>query len=296
MQQRLISIAALALLASQTRAAAAADDAPAAETTAPAPPSAAADPAKAECFARHEEAQVARRQGHLLEARAWLRQCASATCIGIVRADCIEWLAEVERAIPSVVITARARGADLVDVKVIIDKQPVTARLTGAALDLDPGAHQLRFESAPWPAVERTILVSEGVKDRPIDVEFAPVAPPTAPVAPPPAPFFKPPDRLDYVLAGTAAAGLATSITFGIWALWSRSNLDSCAPFCTDEDTNPVRAKLIVADVALGVSVVSLAIVFLHMRAPADSRQARTGTPLVFASPTAGAIGWGGAF
>jgi len=296
MQQRLISIAALALLASQTRAAAAADDTPAAETTAPAPPSAAADPAKAECFARHEEAQVARRQGHLLEARAWLRQCASATCIGIVRADCIEWLAEVERAIPSVVITARARGADLVDVKVIIDKQPVTARLTGAALDLDPGAHQLRFESAPWPAVERTILVSEGVKDRPIDVEFAPVAPPTAPVAPPPAPFFKPPDRLDYVLAGTAAAGLATSITFGIWALWSRSNLDGCAPFCTDEDTNPVRAKLIVADVALGVSVVSLAIVFLHMRAPADSRQARTGTPLVFASPTAGAIGWGGAF
>jgi len=303
MQQRLISIAAFALLASQAWAAAATDDAPAADTAPAAPtpppaaPSATADPAKAECFARHEEAQVARRQGHLLEARAWLRQCASATCIGIVRADCIEWLAEVERAIPSLVITARARGADLVDVKVIIDKQPVTARLTGAALDLDPGAHQLRFESPPWPAVERTILVSEGVKDRPIDVEFAPVAPPTAPVAAPPtAPFFAPPDRLDYVLAGTAAAGLATSITFGIWALWSRSNLDSCAPFCTDEDTNPVRAKLIVADVALGVSVVSLAIVFLHMRAPADSRQARTGTPLVFASPTAGAIGWGGAF
>src|SRR6187402_3583264 len=124
MRQTLIWIAAYALLASQTRAAAA-EDAPATETVAPPAPapaaSAAADPAKAECFARHEEAQVARRQGHLLEARAWLRQCSSATCIGIVRADCIEWLAEVERAIPSVVITARARGADLVDVKVIID-------------------------------------------------------------------------------------------------------------------------------------------------------------------------------
>jgi hypothetical protein len=299
MRQTLISIAAFGLLASQTLPAAA-DDAPAPDTSAPpAPaPSAAADPAKAECFARHEDAQVARRQGHLLEARAWLRQCASATCIGIVRADCIEWLAEVERAIPSVVITARARGADLVDVKVIIDKQPVTARLTGTALDLDPGEHQLRFESPPWPAVERTILVSEGVKDRPIDVEFAPVPAPTTPTAPSlPAPFFKPPGRFDYVMAGIAAAGLATSLTFGTWALWSRSNLDSCAPFGADEDTNPVRAKLIVADVALGVTIVSLAIVFLHLRAPAHTSATRTGTPLVFASPTGGAsVGWGGVF
>jgi hypothetical protein len=302
MRQTLISIAACVLLASQTRAAAA-DDTPAADVSAPpvpaSAPSAAADPAKAECFTRHEEAQVARRQGRLLEARAWLRQCSSATCLGIVRADCIEWLAEVERAIPSIVITAHARSADLVDVKVIIDKQPVTARLTGAALDLDPGEHQLRFESPPWPAIERTILVSEGVKDRPIDVEFAPAAPaaPAAPVAPSPASLFNPPDRFDYVLAGTAAAGLATSVTFGIWALWSRSNLDGCAPFCTDEETNPVRAKLIVTDIALGVTVVSLAILFLHMRTSADTPPKHAGTPLVFASPTGGAgIGWGGAF
>jgi len=310
MQQRLISIAAFALLASQTRAAAAADNAPAADTAAatppPAAPSAAADPAKAECFARHEEAQVARRQGHLLEARAWLRQCASATCIGIVRADCIEWLAEVERAIPSLVITARARGADLVDVKVIIDKQPVTAHLTGAALDLDPGAHQLRFESPPWPAVERTILVSEGVKDRPIDVEFAPPVPPPQPaalLAQPPGPYFRRADRVDYVLAGTAVAALATAATLGAWALSTRSDLDTeCGPFCSDEEIRPLRTKLIVADVALAAGVMSLAALFFHMRSPAPVNPVRSatntpGTPVVFAGGIgAASLGWKGTF
>lgn len=313
MRQTLISIAACALLASQARAAAPADETPTAESSAPAAPApapgaATADPAKAECFARHEDAQVARRQGHLLEARAWLRQCSSATCIGIVRADCIEWLAEVERAIPSVVITARARGADLVDVKVIIDKQPVTARLTGAALDLDPGAHQLRFESPPWPAVERTILVSEGVKDRPIDVEFAPPLP--APAAPPPAaaltqapsPYFKRPDRVDYALAGTALVALTTSATFGAWGLVQRYNEEhgGCAPFCTEDEKASIRNKLIAADVALGAGVVSLAVLFFHMRSPArtDAAGAASGAmPTVYVGAGGGpGVGWRGTF
>jgi len=316
MRPTLISIAACALLASQARAAAATDDTPAADSSepaAPAPaatpapaPSAAADPAKAECFARHEEAQVARRQGHLLEARAWLRQCSSATCIGIVRADCIEWLAEVERAIPSVVITARARGADLVDVKVIIDKQPVTARLTGTALDLDPGSHQLRFESPPWPAIERTILVSEGVKDRPIDVEFAPPLPAQAPApslaSSPPAPFFKRPDRVDYAVGATALVALATSASLGAWGLVQRYNAEhgGCAPFCSPEERSSIENKLIAADVALGVGVVSLAVLFFHMRAPAqtgETRAALGGMPLVHANVDGSAgIGWRGTF
>jgi hypothetical protein len=268
---------------------------------APPPSPAAADPAKSECFARHEEAQVARQQGRLLEARAWLRQCSSATCIGIIRADCIEWLAEVERAIPSVVITARARGADLVDVKVIIDQQPVTTRLTGKALDLDPGAHQLRFESSPWPPVERTILVSEGVKDRPIDVEFAPPAPPPVVLSPsaPPVSFFKQPDRVDYALAATGVAALATSVTFGTWALVERYDEGSggCAPFCTPEEVGPIRTKLIVADVALGVGIVSLAALFFHLRSPARVAATTAGSPLLFARTGGGAgFGWAGAF
>jgi hypothetical protein len=272
----------------------AADAPPAAASPETQPP--ALEP-KNECFARHEDAQVARRQRRLLEARTALRQCSGASCLGAIRADCIDWLAEVERSIPTVVITARARGADLFDVKVIIDDKPVTERLTGAAIELEPGAHKFRFESPPWPAIERTILVVEGFKDRPIDVDFAPVMPAAAPVGPPPAPFFKPPTRFDYAMAGTAAAALVTSIAFGSWGLVSRSDLDDCAPFCTDEDKNPVRAKLIVADVALGVAVVSLAIVFFHMRAPAGTSSARAGTPLVFASPTGGGgIGWGGRF
>ena len=209
-----------------------------------------ADPAKAECFARHEEAQVARRQGHLLEARAWLRQCSSATCIGIVRADCIEWLAEVERAIPSVVITARARGADLVDVKVIIDKQPVTARLTGAALDVDPGAPSSASNRRRGPPIERTILVSEGVKDRPIDVEFAPPRRRALPRGPSRS-RSAPPIRLR---AGRhRGGGWPPSTTSAPGPLDAQQLETACAPFCRSEDANAVRTKLIVADVGTGI-------------------------------------------
>src|SRR5215831_16876217 len=151
------------------------------------------DSAKLACVQRHEDAQVARRSGKLLAARAALLACSREVCPDVVRGDCVNWLEDVNRSVPSVVITARDRGLDVVDVKVFLDGEVVATHLTGSALEADPGEHHFRFTSARGPVVERTVLMSEGMRNRPIEVEFAPPPPPaTAPpppaAAPPPAP------------------------------------------------------------------------------------------------------------
>jgi hypothetical protein len=221
--------------------------------------------AKLECLQRHEDAQVARRGGQLLAARAALLACSREVCPDAVRADCVEWLDDVNRSIPSVVVAARDRGADVTDTKVFLDGELVATRLTGSAVEADPGEHHFRFVAGRGPVVERTVLMSEGVRNRLIDVEFAPPPAPavsavSAPAGPP-LPWFAshPFERSDRLFGAVALAGAATAAAFGIWALVERSDA-SCAPFCNDAEVSPIRTKLVIADVGLGVAAASLAV------------------------------------
>jgi hypothetical protein len=282
-------------------------ESPVGETSRPAAAAPAApEVSRVECFTRHEEAQVARRQGRLLDARSGLRICSRASCPSAIRGDCVDWLDQVGRSLPSVVVTARARGADIANVSVLVDGKLVTDRLTGSAIEVDPGVHRFRFETPSWPAVERTVLVSEGVKDRPIDVEFAPPLPAAATAMPaqgPRQPRLQPPNRFDYVVGGVGAASLATSAFFGGWGLWldyRYKDGDGCAPFCSEEEKSSVSNKLLVADVALGLTVVSLVVLYLHLArsGPTDppGASARPGVSLLLDATSAqaglGLRGW----
>jgi len=245
---------------------------PAASDPAPMPPVAPAPAVpsesgeKAECLSNYEEAQVARRERRLLASRAALRACSAAACPAAIRADCVDWLDQVSHSLPSVVVTARARGADVLAVKVFIDDKLATERLTGFALELDPGLHRFRFESPPWPVIEREVLASEGVKDRRIEVEFAPPLPTAAQLAMhgEPKPFRL--ERSDYVFGGIALAGFATLATFGGIGLYDAHQYeDSCMSHCNHSDVEAVRTKLIIADIGMAVGVVALAVgLYLH--------------------------------
>jgi len=267
------ALLAVAISCAPTRAGALAAGAEAApppapgDPTPPAAPSAeGADGAKAECLAKYEEAQVARRERRLLASRAALRICSGVACPSAIRADCVDWLDQVSHSLPSVVVTARARGADVLAVKVFIDDKLATERLTGFALELDPGLHKFRFESPPWPVIEREVLASEGVKDRRIEVEFAPPLPTAAQLAAhgEPRPFRL--ERSDYVFGGIALAGFATLAYFGGTGLYDASQYeDSCMSHCNHSDVEAVRTKLIIADIGMAVGVVALAVgLYLH--------------------------------
>lgn len=254
---------------------------------------------KRECLKHHEQAQILRRAGSLRETRTELLSCSRQACPDAIRADCVDWIEQVNRGLPTVVITAHALGRDVVEARVFVDGVLALERLTGKAIDINPGEHRFRFESPPWPAVERTVLLSEGVKERAIDVEFAPApqgAPDIAAVPLPksshvvvPAMSAHRAHALDYALGGVAFVGLSTFAVAGTWALIQRHDLkQSCAPFCSGQDVDSVRAKLLVADLGLGFAVASLAVLSFRWswslghrdavtaRAPTYSLTART--------------------
>jgi hypothetical protein len=82
----------------------------------------------------------------------------------------------------------------------------------------------------------------------------------SAPAGPPP-PWFAshPLQPSDRIFGAVALAGVATAAAMGIWALVERNDA-SCAPFCTDAQVDPIRTKLVIADVGLGIAVAALAV------------------------------------
>jgi hypothetical protein len=107
-----LALATVAVAACHPRAAQAQAEDTASERAGPSPMTASSESgeAKVECLKHHEEAQLARREGRLLTTRAELLLCSLAACPGAIRADCVDWIEQVSRSLPSVVVTARARA------------------------------------------------------------------------------------------------------------------------------------------------------------------------------------------
>ena len=148
-----------------------------------------------------EAAQKLRGDQQLLEAKTELITCAQEQCPEVVRNKCIEWLREVERAIPTIVVAVKDQaGNDTTAAAIWIDGELSTLGVDGKPIALNPGAHELRVEikGAAAPKVQNLVIV-QGEQFRKVEVSFAPSTPPPVqpvqPLVPPgyPPPFFVPP-------------------------------------------------------------------------------------------------------
>lgn len=248
----------------------------------PAPASNAPD-TKKECVASYERAQVLRNSGNFLEALDGLVICSQQTCHPALRTDCVQWHQEVKEAIPTVVISARSTEQDLFDVRVFVDGKLVARRLDGRPIELNPGSHKFRFETANYAPEERQLLLVPGEKLRAVVVAFASpeqgaqpstegaidaigepgglgANTPRPTEAPPPEPEgpSRPVPTLSYVFGAVALAGVAGFAGFGLSGLEDYDSLDSsCRPVCSSSDVDTVRTKLILADLSLGVAIAS---------------------------------------
>src|SRR5580658_4532403 len=84
----------------------------------------------AACEAAVSKGQELRDAHKLVEAREQFRICAAPACPAVMRSDCTNWIDEADRAIPTVVLSAKdASGDDLLDVSVSLDGAPLTAKL-----------------------------------------------------------------------------------------------------------------------------------------------------------------------
>jgi hypothetical protein len=152
------------------------------------------DPTTADCLSANEHSIQLRADHKLRDARAQLLICAAASCPADIRNACMQRVAKVNDAIPTVVFEVKdANDNELTAVTVTMDGQPLVARLEGTAISLDPGEHVFGFEAAEQPRVEKRLVIHEGEKDRRERVIVgAAAAPPASGVAPAPAPTMPP--------------------------------------------------------------------------------------------------------
>jgi hypothetical protein len=224
------------------------------------------------CASAAENAQHQRKAAHLRDARASLVVCAQSECPRVVREDCSKWLAEVDEAVPTIVMRARdSLGHDLTAVRVRLDGAPLVDRLDGKAVAIDPGEHTLRFESSDHVGVEQRIVVVEGQHERLVDVVFpaaGAIAAPPASAPPVERTSHRPP--ASFVVGGFGVLSLGAFATFDALGWSSLHRLQStCGAQCSPEQTDAGRRDVVVAATALGVGVAALGVaawLFFHPR------------------------------
>jgi hypothetical protein len=211
------------------------------------------------CVNAFVEAQKLRKSGSLVKARGELVTCAQSSCPEVVRDKCVAWLPEVEAETPSVILVAKSRdGSDLTDVEVRIDQESDTHRIDGQSIPLDPGEHVFTFQRGD-ERKEQKVVLSARQKDRQVEVSFGKVEDVPKPVAARPKPGKKNVPVGVYVLGGVGVVALGSFGYFGITALRDKKDLEElCAPQCTQDEKESVDRKLLIADISLGVAVVSL--------------------------------------
>jgi hypothetical protein len=262
------------------------------------------------CIAAADDAQQLRIDGRLKAARERLLVCARPECPPLVRTDCSRWMNEVLTALPTVVLGARdAQGRDIVVADVSVDGVVVARGLDGKPIEVDPGTHTFRFESAGASPVEQQVLIRESEKGRSIIVTLAgagaaetgvpPGASPPgqgAPSAATPGVVRSGPPTLAWVLAGmgVAAVGIGTFLELSVNAQAS-TLASACGHGCTHAQVDPlVTQQRILGPIAFGVGAASLGVAmyyFFFARTADASPGDRTSLRWDIAASSGGAVG-----
>jgi hypothetical protein len=223
---------------------------------------------KLACVQASDKAQQLRVAGKLVAARSTLQTCVLDACPAVVREACSQWMGEVNASLPSIVIGAKdADGKDILDIKVLIDGEPVTEILGGRAIPIDPGRHKMHYEKTDGTVVEEDILVGEGTKNRAVSVMFPGASKPAGAVAAvaPPSDTHKGASTANTAVGATlavvGAGALATALALD---LVTNSNVNAAKngcgknASCNSSTVSGYELDYDLAGVALGVGVVAV--------------------------------------
>ena len=244
----------------------------------------------AACVQAHAHGQAERNAGRLQSAKTDFVSCSAASCPAAIQTECVAFLAELEVYSATVVFAAiDAAGNDVTDVKVKVDDQQVLEKLTGLSTTLDPGSHAITYV---WPdgfEQRQTVVVAQGEKNRRVELRRQPDKVAAAPEPPPaPKPVAKSTPTAAYVLGGVGILALGSFATFALLGKSAEGEMDGCKPYCQKSQADKMRLRYLVADISLGVGLVSLGasgyLLVRGSREPAGS--AWRGAE----------VGWGGTF
>ncbi len=228
-----------------------------------------------ECMDAASAGQELRDEGRLLEARTQFQRCAQSECPAPIPGYCADWLNDLTRKLPSLVLRAvDDQEHDVTDATVFLDGREVV--LDGRPIEIDPGRHRLRVERPGAKPFEKEVVAAQGEKDRVIVGKLvAEPPPPPEPAAPPPPRRAVP--KESWVGWGIGAAGLLSFSIFGTKAQVDYDDYrSSCGQRCSLSDRNSVATSLTVADVSLVLGLLGAGVgtVFYLMQPKVDAKPA----------------------
>ena len=213
----------------------------------------------AACADAAERGQELRAAGKLVEARPLFVSCAQRECPVAVRDSCTEWLAEVDRRTPSIVVSAKDESSrDVTGVAVTLDGVELPATVTSTAYSVDPGPHRVRAEAPGRAPASEDVVLREGEPLRVVSLVLPAATSDAAPTKARAQQADRPFPVVPVVLGATSVLALGAFAFFGTTGAGDYRRLEGeCAPDCPRDRTDGVRTKLFVADVALVVAIAS---------------------------------------
>jgi hypothetical protein len=207
-----------------------------------------------------------------VQARNEFASCAVESCPQVIREDCTQFGAEVEAALPSVVIVAQSpAGRDFASATVKIDGSADALPVDGRAVFVDPGQHAFTVSAPDGSQASVATLVRESEKGRRIVVQLAPPTPVSSE-----APITverRTPSPLVYVLGGVGLLAAGSFTYFGLDGRSRENDLKACAPACDPAEVSKMRRSYLVSDVSLGVAVASLGLGAFFLVRPTAATQ-----------------------
>ena len=215
-------------------------------------PAAAAGTARA-CIEAHAVGQTERDAGRLRSAQEKFVSCTAESCPPMIRRECVALGESVAAMTPSVVLVVQdSEGRVIEGAHATVDGERSLPLIDGRPLELDPGEHRFELVLPDGRSQTLTPTLHTAEKNRRIVANFQAV-----PLTPPSAAHARR-SPLSYVFGGVGVVALGA---WGIYALDGRnkqSELEQCAPHCQASAVNAMRRSYLIADVLLGVSLVSL--------------------------------------
>ncbi len=226
------------------------------------------------CIDAHVEAQRLQKSGKARAAREMLVECAKPTCPTMLVSECTTMLVEVEKSIPTIVLSAKAGPSDVGDVEVRVGEALLAPRLDGKAIELDPGEHTFVFRRGK-DEQRVTVIVLEGDKNRPISVTFPDKTKPDPGPEEPGAGGERVISPGFWISGSVGLAGLVLFAGLGGAGLAKKSGLDdrACSPFCPSNEVDEVRGLFLGADISLGIGLAGLAVApIFYFTSPVTAR------------------------
>jgi hypothetical protein len=197
---------------------------------------------KEQCVDSHSRGQDARDTGKLSLARKLFLTCAQSGCPMAVQSDCARFADDLTNQQPTIVLVARdGNGNDLPNTTVYLDGALIVTRLDGRPIDVDPGNHTVKFETAG--SVETvTVVIGAGEKGRTVQARFATTPAATPPVTTPSAVALVPAPRPARPRTTHPRGSLAIAVGGGVLALggsfvavWGASKIPANCSLSTHE-------------------------------------------------------------